>query len=169
MTAHRCERGRACDRELEKRPHSVPSEAHDGLAEPLIFRKSPVQLALLGADALVFLASGIALYVVISRVAGASLLGQYSLVTAWMIVFQSIGNFGLPELLMRELGRFSDERGHYLGTGLMLGLSATVVVGPVMIGMSWLTSYDADLKRALTIAAFSLFERCQSHIPGESP
>jgi hypothetical protein len=48
--------------------------------EFVILRKTPVQLALLVADALVFLASGILFYVFLSRVAGPSLLGQYSLV-----------------------------------------------------------------------------------------
>jgi O-antigen/teichoic acid export membrane protein len=122
----------------------------------LILRKTPVQLALLGADALVFIASGIAFYVVMSRVAGASLLGQYSLVFAWLLVFQSIGSFGIPELMMRELGRFSGERGHYLGAGLIVGLSVSLVVVPVMILVAWLTNYDTELKEAITIAAFSL-------------
>ncbi len=122
----------------------------------MILRKTPVQLALLGADALVFLASGIAFYVVISRVAGASLLGQYSLVFAWMLVFQSFGSFGIPELMMRELGRFSRERGDYLGAGLILGLSVSLLVTPVMILVAWLTNYDTELKRALTVAAFGL-------------
>jgi O-antigen/teichoic acid export membrane protein len=122
----------------------------------LIERKTPVQLALLGADAIVFLASGIALYVVMSRVAGASLLGQYALVIAWLLVFQSIGSFGIPELMMRELGRFSDERGRYIGTGLFLGLSVSLVVLPVMIVVAWLTDYSTELKAALTVGAFSL-------------
>jgi O-antigen/teichoic acid export membrane protein len=122
----------------------------------MILRKSPVQLALLGLDALLFLASGVAIYVVISRAAGADLLGQYSLVFAWMLVFQSFGNFGIPELMMRELGRFSNERGRYLGAGLTLGLSASLVVIPVMMIASWSTNYDIEVKRALIIASFSL-------------
>ena len=122
----------------------------------MILRKTPVQLALLVADALVFLASGIVFYVFLSRVAGASLLGQYSLVFAWLLVFQSIGSFGIPELMMRELGRFSGERGNYLGAGLLIGLSCSLVVVPVMIAIAWLTNYDAEVKRAITIAAFSL-------------
>ena len=73
-------------------------------------RKTGLQLALLGSDAVVFLASGIVLYGVISRVAGSALLGQYTLVLSWMLVFQSIGSFGVPELLMRELGRFPQDR-----------------------------------------------------------
>jgi len=126
------------------------------LPGPLILRKTPVQLALLGADALLFIASGLAFYVVMSRVAGASLLGQYALVLAWLLAFQSIGSFGIPELMMRELGRFSGERGQYLGAGLIVGLSVSLVVVPVMILIAWLTNYDRELKGAITIAALSL-------------
>ena len=122
----------------------------------MIFRKTPVQLALLVADALVFLASGIVFYAVMSRVAGASLLGQYSLVFAWLLVFQSIGSFGIPELMMRELGRFAAERGHYLGAGLLIGLSGSLVVVPVMIIIAWFTNYDTEVKQAITMAALSL-------------
>jgi O-antigen/teichoic acid export membrane protein len=137
----------------------VRRESHEANAlfpGPLILRKTPVQLAFLGADALVFIASGLAFYVVMSRVAGASLLGQYSLVFAWLLVFQSIGSFGIPELMMRELGRFSGERGNYLGAGLVIGLSVSFVVVPVMILIVRLTNYDTELKRAITVAAFSL-------------
>ena len=122
----------------------------------MILRKTPIQLALLGADALVLIASGIAFYVVISRVAGASLLGQYSSVLAWLLVFQSIGSFGIPELLMRELGRFSGERGRYLGAGLIVGLSVSFAMVPVMILVAWFTNYDRELKEAITVAAFGL-------------
>ena len=135
--------------------HEFP-EAIEFLPGPLILRKTPVQLALLGADALLFIASGIAFYVVMSRVAGASLLGQYSLVFAWLLVFQSIGSFGIPELMMRELGRFSGERGNYLGAGLVVGLSVSLVVVPLMILAAWLTNYDTELKKAITVAALSL-------------
>ena len=55
-------------------------------------RKNGFQLALLVAEALIFFASGIALYVVISRVAGPELLGQYTLVLSWMTVFQAFGS-----------------------------------------------------------------------------
>lgn len=122
----------------------------------MILRKNPLQLALLAADALIFLASGIAFYVVISRVAGATLLGQYSLVFAWLLVFQSIGSFGIPELLMREFGRFSSEIGHYVGAGLIVGLTVSVIVMPVMMLGAWATSYDTELKEAITVAALGL-------------
>jgi O-antigen/teichoic acid export membrane protein len=132
----------------------VPLAPHEpGL---LILRKNSVQLALLGADALVFLASGIVFYVFISRVSGAGLLGQYSLVLAWMLVFQAVGSFGIPELMMRELGRFSTEQGRYLGAGLVLGLCVSLVMVPAMILVAWLTSYDIPLKEAIAVGAFSL-------------
>ena len=122
----------------------------------LILRKTPIQLALLGADALLFLASSFAFYVVVSRVAGASLLGQYSLVFAWLLVFQAIASFGIPELMMRELGRFDADRGKYIGAGLVVGLAVSFTVVPLMIVVAWVTNYSAEVKQAITIAAFGL-------------
>ena len=115
-----------------------------------------MQLALLGGDALVFLASGIVLYVLMSRVAGSELLGQYTLVMSWMLVFQSFGSFGIPELLMRELGRFPDKRGVHLGAGLIVGTVASVAAMPVMMLASRYAGYDGVLQHALAIAALSL-------------
>ena len=119
-------------------------------------RKTGLQLALLSGDALVFLASGIVLYGVMSRVAGSALLGQYTLVMSWMLVFQAFGSFGVPELLMRELGRFPAERGEHLGAGLIVGTVASVAVMPVMVVASRYVGYDATLQHALAIAALSL-------------
>ena len=115
-----------------------------------------MQLALLGGDALVFLASGIVLYVLMSRVAGSELLGQYTLVMSWMLVFQSFGSFGIPELLMRELGRFPDERGVHLGAGLIVGTVASAAAMPFMMLASRYAGYDGVLQHALAIAALSL-------------
>lgn len=119
-------------------------------------RKTGLQLALLGSDAVVFLTSGIVLYGVISRVAGSALLGQYTLVLSWMLVFQSIGSFGVPELLMRELGRFPQDRSEHLGAGLVLGIIASVVVMPIMVAVSRVAGYDGTMEHALAIAALSL-------------
>ena len=115
-----------------------------------------MQLALLGSDAVVFLASGIVLYGVMSRVAGSALLGQYTLVLSWMFVFQSFGSFGVPELLMRELGRFPQQRGEHLGGGLVVGTIASLVVMPIMVLASRFAGYDTTMEHTLAIAALSL-------------
>lgn len=119
-------------------------------------RRTSLQLTLLGGDAVVFLASGIVLYVLMSHTAGSELLGQYTLVMSWMLVFQSFGSFGIPELLMRELGRFPEERGIHLGAGLIVGTFASAVAMPVMMLTSRYAGYDSVLQHALTIAALSL-------------
>ena len=119
-------------------------------------RKSGFQLALLVAEALIFFASGIALYVVISRVAGPELLGQYTLVLSWMTVFQAFGSFGIPELMLTELGRHPDARSEYLGAGLALGMATSLCLVPIMMLVTRLMHYDPAMETALTVAAFSL-------------
>jgi O-antigen/teichoic acid export membrane protein len=118
--------------------------------------KTSLQLAFLGGEMLIYLISGLLLYVVISRVAGPVLLGQYTLVLSWMLVFQALGNFGISELLMREFGRFSDQRSEYLGAGIILGATASITMIPLMVLASSLAGYDQQMMTALTIAALSL-------------
>jgi O-antigen/teichoic acid export membrane protein len=119
-------------------------------------RRNSLQIALLGGDALVFLASGIVLYMLMSHIAGSELLGQYALVMSWMLIFQSFGSFGIPELLMRELGRFPQERGTHLGAGLVVGTIASSAAMPLMLLASYFAGYDSVMQHALAIAALSL-------------
>jgi len=119
-------------------------------------RRTGTQLALLGGDALLFLASGLVLYALMSHISGSELLGQYTLVMSWMLIFQAFGSFGIPELLMRELGRCPEERGVHLGAGLIVGTIASSAVMPVMLLASRFAGYDSVVQHALAIAALSL-------------
>ena len=119
-------------------------------------KKNPIQLVLLGAEAATFAFSGAVMFVLISRVAGPELLGQYSLAFAWILIFQSVGNFGIPEFLMREIGRLHEEEGRLVGNGLTLGLLTSLAAIPLMLGAVHLSGYEPELKQALSIGAFVL-------------
>ena len=58
---------------------------------------------LLGEAALSLVSSG-ALFIIISRVSGAELLGTYALAVAWLLLFQGVSSLAIPEFLIREVG-----------------------------------------------------------------
>jgi O-antigen/teichoic acid export membrane protein len=119
-------------------------------------KKTPVQFIFLGGEAAVFAFSGAVMFILISRVSGSELLGQYSLVFAWIMVFQAVGNFGIPEFLMREFGRFQQEESKYFSNGLILGLVSSVAAIGLMIGAVYLSGYDSEIKQALTLGTVIL-------------
>ncbi|MFT4583126.1 MAG: O-antigen/teichoic acid export membrane protein [Gammaproteobacteria bacterium] len=116
-------------------------------------KKNPFQFLFLVGEGITFAVSGAVIFILISRVSGPDLLGQYSLAFAWIMVFQAVGNFGIPEFLMREFGRFEDEENKYFNNGLILGLLSSVAAIPLMIGAVYISNYDSELKRALTFGA----------------
>lgn len=119
-------------------------------------RATWIQLANLFGEATIFLFSGGVLYVLISRVSGSELLGSFALLSAWTVVFQSIGCFGVPDLVMRDVGRLEAERGRYLCHVLLLGLGASLAAAAVMaIGVA-AAGYPPALRHALWIGALAL-------------
>ena len=130
----------------------------------LMKHRSQSQMFLLYGEGLLFLASGAAIYVLISRVAGIELLGKYSLVTAWMAVFQSFGNLGLSEFIMRELGRSMDRREELLTHGLIVGTGSSIGATILMISMAALVDYPAEISEALILGSLSLIPTVFSNI-----
>ncbi len=92
------------------------------------------QLGMLSGEACLQLACSAVMYVLISRIEGPELLGQYSLVLAWVLLFQALATFGIPEFLLREIGRSRDRGEVYAGQGLAVGSAATVVAMLIMGG-----------------------------------
>ena len=119
-------------------------------------KKTPAQFLFLGGEAVTFAFSGAVMFILISRVSGPELLGQYSLAFAWILVFQSIGNFGIPEFLMREFGRFREKENKYFSNGIILGLVTSVTAMLLMVGAVYLSSYDTEIQKALFLGALVL-------------
>ena len=119
-------------------------------------QKIPIQFLLLGGEALAFAGSGAIIFILISRLSGPELLGQYSLSLAWILLFQSIGGFGVSEYLMRELGRFEDQALKYFTHGGIIGLGASLTAMAIMAGMVQFFNYDSDLQTALMFGALVL-------------
>jgi O-antigen/teichoic acid export membrane protein len=119
-------------------------------------RKIGTQLVILLGEGFIMLVSGALLYVFISRRAGAELLGQYSLVQAWITLFQALGNFGLPEFIMREVGRFFHDESKYISHGLIIGLSSSSLTMAIMTVLVIFFPYDPEVEKALLLGVFTL-------------
>ena len=115
-----------------------------------------MQLAFLGGEAFFFLVSGAGTYILISRLSGAELLGQYSLVLAWTACFQAMGNFGLPEFLLRESGKSAEMGALYTRHGLVLGVVASLVTMAIMVGVVLVVGYPAEITWALLLGSVTL-------------
>ncbi len=117
-----------------------------------------MQVLMLWGEGLTFLASGVVVYVLISRLAGAVLLGEYSVVFAWLILFQAVGSFGLPEFITREIGRHADrqQQSKYVTHGLLIGVCASGVTMAVMAALAVLLPYDATVRSAILAGVFTV-------------
>lgn len=113
------------------------------------------QLGMLSGEACLQLAYNAAMYVLISRIEGPELLGQYSLVLAWVLLFQAMATFGIPEFLLREIGRCRDQDAVYAGRGLAVG-SATTIVAMLIMGATVSMLYRAELQWALLLGILLL-------------
>jgi O-antigen/teichoic acid export membrane protein len=118
--------------------------------------RTSIQFVMLLGEAGLFLFSGAALYVIISRWGGADFLGQYSLVLAWILLFQAFGFFGIPDYLMRELGREGERSDQSIGHALIIGLIASIIAMLVMTAAVLLFSYDPAINTALLLGTLTL-------------
>jgi O-antigen/teichoic acid export membrane protein len=127
------------------------------LSQPAAHRQKPWrQLVFVLGEAALTLLSGTVLFVIISRVGGAALLGTYALAIAWLALFQGVSSFGIPEFLVREVGtRGSDAAGQVFHASL-LGLVSGVTAMLLMVGGSRLLGYSSDLVELVAVASLAL-------------
>jgi O-antigen/teichoic acid export membrane protein len=114
------------------------------------------QLAMVLGEGGVLLISGGATYVLLSRLGGAEILGQYSVVLAWLLLFQALGSFGIPEFVARELGRSHHGHGRHMSHGLALGVVGSGAAMIAMVATVGMLGYEDALERALVISGFAL-------------
>lgn len=135
-------------------------------------------MVMLAGEVLNLLGTGALVYILISRIRGAELLGEYSIVLAWLTVFQSAGCFGIPEYLLRETARVGARKDEsYILHSLLLGAASSAVLSVVMEMCILLSPYGGELRRALhagiltivpaaiaSIARSVVLSRGQSHL-----
>lgn len=126
--------------------------------------KTWVPLSLLFGETFLFALSGGVVAIVLSRWRGAELLGQYSLVLAWIALFQAIANFGLAEFTLRELGRVTDRDGKYITHSLLMGACTSAVCMVVMGGIVLFINYPGNMREALLLGVLLLAPMTASSI-----
>ncbi len=114
------------------------------------------QLAfVLGEAALSLVSSGV-LFIIVSRVSGPELLGTYALAFAWLMLFQGVSSFGIPEFLMREVGAYGRDAAGQVFHAMLLGLGSGFVALCLMLATVRLLGYSTYLVQVITIASLAL-------------
>lgn len=114
------------------------------------------QLAfVLGEAALSLVSSGI-LFIIISRVGGPELFGTYALAFGWLMLFQGVSTFGIPEFLMREVGAYGRDAAGQVVHAILLGLASGILSLCLMLAAVHLFGYSAYVIKAITIAGLAL-------------
>lgn len=101
--------------------------------------------------------SAAVMYILISRLSGAELLGQYSLAFAWINLAGAFASFGVSEFVMREIGRAESDAGIFFGNGLLIALVTTSVASGLILILSHFPGYDVELIRALMYGTLALW------------
>src|SRR2546430_1708074 len=105
----------------------------------------------LGEAALSLVSSG-ALFIIISRVSGAELLGTYALAVAWLLLFQGVSSLAIPEFLIREVGAYGRDAAGQVVHAMLLGLLSGFAGLCLMLVASRLLGYPTYLVEVITIA-----------------
>ncbi|MBV9288124.1 MAG: oligosaccharide flippase family protein, partial [Hyphomicrobiales bacterium] len=114
------------------------------------------QLAFVLGEAALALLSGGFLYVLISRISGPELLGVYALALAWLMLFQGISSFGIPEFILREAGAHGRDAAGQVVHALLLGLGSGIAAICLMLAVVNLLAYSPALTKPISVASLAL-------------
>jgi O-antigen/teichoic acid export membrane protein len=114
------------------------------------------QLAFILGEAALSLVSGGVLFIIISRVSGPKLLGTYALAIAWLMLFQGVSSFGIPEFLMREVGVYGRDAAEHVAHAILLGIGSGFVALGLMLAAVRLFGYSPYLVQVITIGSLAL-------------
>ena len=114
------------------------------------------QFLLTFGEVFVLLLTGAVLFILISRLGGPDLLGEYSLVLAWILLFQGIAGFGIPEFIMRETGIRGAASAPYVYQGLVIGIATSTAAIGILIALTAVLDYAAHIETALRLGTLAL-------------
>lgn len=107
-------------------------------------------------EAFLLLLTGGVLFILISRLGGPDLLGEYSLVLAWILLFQGIAGFGIPEFIMRETGIRGAASAPHLSQGFIIGLATSAAAMSILLALTVLLDYATHITTALRLGTLAL-------------
>lgn len=114
------------------------------------------QFLLFFGEAFLLLLTGGVLFILISRLGGPDLLGEYSLVLAWILLFQGVAAFGIPEFIMRETGIRGAESAPYLYQGFIIGLATSTAAMGILLAATVVLDYPTHIETALRLGTLAL-------------
>ena len=112
-------------------------------------------LLILGEAFLLLLTGGI-LFVLVSRLGGPDLLGEYSLVLAWVLLFQGLASFGIQDFVTREAGIHGGASAPYIYHGFLIGLATSVAAMGILLALTLILDYAPHIKMALRLGTLAL-------------
>jgi O-antigen/teichoic acid export membrane protein len=110
-------------------------------------------------------------YVVLARMNGAELLGNFAVVITLMGLFSFIASFGLPAFLTRELARNREDVSHnkqLIGASLTLVVSLSLAAIILLMLVGLLLHYSAAMLNSLILAGFGLAFMSLTEVIGSS-
>ena len=98
----------------------------------------------------------------IGRTLGASWLGKFAILLAFLNIFQILAAFGIPPLVTREVARDREHTTRYFYNALLAQGVLGIGAGLLMIAVAWLLGYPTDTTQMLIAASLSvpLFAIC---------
>ncbi len=99
---------------------------------------------------------GFVLILYIANVYGVVWQGKFSILLAFLNIFQVMASFGLPRLITREVARDHAASSRYFWAGLAGQGATTIVFAVIMFVVVGLTPYPADTRAMLQLAILTL-------------
>ncbi len=98
----------------------------------------------------------LALILYIANFYGPTWQGKFSILLAFLNIFQVMATFGLPRLVTRNVARDYEQSNHYYWAGLAAQGLTTLAVMAVMVGVVAVMPYPEDTKWMLWVAVLAL-------------
>lgn len=114
------------------------------------------QFLLILGEAFLLLLTGGVLFVLVSRLGGPNLLGEYSLVLAWVLLFQGLAAFGIPDFVTREAGIRGAASGPYVYHGFVLGFATSAAAMGILLTLTVVLDYAPHINMALRLGTVAL-------------
>ncbi len=98
----------------------------------------------------------LALILYIANLYGPVWQGKFSILLAFLNIFQVLASFGMPRLITREVARGYEESNHYYWAGLAAQGLTTLAFMVIMVGVVAVMPYPTDTKWMLWVAVLAL-------------
>lgn len=97
-----------------------------------------------------------ALIVAIARMRGGAELGELNTILSWLVIFQFVAIFGMPEFISREIGRDHSTAGKHISHALLCGFGLSLACMGFMAAGAVIFQYPERIRSGLFIAGLAL-------------